>query len=217
MTHLKTMLIAATSIAIISCNGNTGSDSTTDTDTTHMNTTSTTTSASTPHSQDNAATTGMDTSTMRTTADNNTAGTTGMSNDFVTKAADGGMMEVELAKIAQTNGSSAAVKDYGKMLETDHSKANAELMSIATGDNIAAPKTMSEMHAMHVKELQAKTGADFDKAYIKMMVEDHNKDIAEFKKASTSNDNAKVKAFAAKTLPVLQMHLTKAKAIQGKM
>jgi putative membrane protein len=147
----------------------------------------------------------------------NTGGTAQASNEFVTKAADGGMMEVELGKLAQTNAGSTAVKDYGKMLEEDHSKANAELKSIAAAENISCPASMSEMHNMHVKELAAKKGADFDKAYINMMVEDHNKDIAEFKTAAKSNSDAKVKEFASKTLPTLENHLAKAKAIKAKM
>ena len=219
---LKSLFILGSGAFLFSCNDgkNNSSVSSTDTSTTTM---------STPAARDNAATTGMDTTTMK--ADNtnaggtttmksdnmNTGGTSTASNEFVSKAADGGMMEVELGKIAQANAGSAAVKEYGKMLEADHSKANAELKSIAAAENISVPASMSEMHNMHVKDLSAKKGADFDKAYITMMVEDHNKDIAEFKTAAKENTNSKVKAFAGKTLPTLEAHLAKAKAIKAKM
>jgi len=141
----------------------------------------------------------------------------GASNEFASKATIGGMTEVEMGKLAQTNGGSAEVKDYGKMLETDHAAANADLASIAASENIKLPSAMDEDHSMHVKNMASKTGADFDKAFIPMMVEDHEKDIAEFKQAAASNSNQKIKDFASKALPTLQKHLDKAKVIKSKM
>jgi len=147
----------------------------------------------------------------------NTGGVTGSQNEFVTKAAIGGMMEVELGKYAQANAASKDVKEYGKMLESDHSEANEQLKSIAAANNIAIPASMDEEHTMHVKEMTAKKGADFDKAYINMMVEDHVKDIEEFKKAAAENSDPAVKKFAAAKLPILQQHLARAKDIKRKM
>jgi putative membrane protein len=157
-----------------------------------------------------------DTSAMQS-ANTNNGGTAGTDNAFVTKAAGVGMMEVELGKAAQTNAASQDVKDFGKMLENDHTKANAELSSIAAADNINMPATLPAEHAGHVNALKAKTGADFDKAYIDMMVEGHTQTIADFKKAAKENSDEKVKAFAVKTLPTLETHLAKAKAIKAKM
>ena len=141
----------------------------------------------------------------------------GITNEFAANATIGGMTEVEMGKLAQTNGGSADVKDYGKMLETDHSAANTELASIAAAENITLPTAMDDEHSMHVKDMASKNGADFDKAFIPMMIEDHEKDIAEFKKAADSNPNQKIKDFASKALPTLQKHLDKAKMIKSKM
>jgi putative membrane protein len=157
-----------------------------------------------------------DTSTMQSGNTNN-GGMAKTDNEFVTKAAGGGMMEVELGKAAQTNASSQAVKDFGKMMETDHTKANAELTSIAAADNINIPASLPAEHQGHVDGLKATKGADFDKAYMDMMVNDHVKTIEDFKKAAKDNSDEKVKAFAAKTLPTLESHLAKAKAIKSKM
>ncbi len=157
----------------------------------------------------------MTTTASKMAVDSNT--TTLTSNEFVTKAASGGMMEVELGKFAQVNSSRGDIKDYGKMLEADHSQGNATLQSIATAEHISIPASMNAQDAMHVKDLEAKKGTDFDKAYILMMIDDHNKDIAEFKEAANSNPNAKVKDFATKTLPVLEKHLANAKMIKTKM
>ena len=103
------------------------------------------------------------------------------------------------------------------MIETDHSKANEELKAIAYSKSITLLAGMTAEHHGHINDMNAKSGADFDKAYINMMVDDHNKDIAMFKDASTLFQDNDLKQFAAKTLPVLEKHLAKAKELQGKM
>ena len=141
----------------------------------------------------------------------------GTPNEFVTKAGEGGFMEVAMGKLAQSNGGSNDVKEYGKMLETDHGNANNKLKEIAAAEKISMPVAATKEQTMHMNEMQLKTGADFDKMFIPMMIDDHEKDINEFKKAATDNSNAKVKDFAAKTLPTLKKHLDKAKMIKSKM
>jgi len=109
------------------------------------------------------------------------------------------------------------VKDFGNMLVKDHTAANNELKSMAMSNSIDVGTSMMPDHKSDMDKLMNKQGADFDKAYMDMMVKDHKKDINEFKKASTSLNNDSYKAFAAKTLPVLQKHLDSAMAIQKSM
>jgi len=134
--------------------------------------------------------------------------------DFVMKAASGGMMEVELGKVAQEKAHSKRVKDYADMIVADHSKANDDLKSIA-GTKVSMPAAMMPDQQKHLDMMKNKSGADFDKAYINMMIEDHKKDIAEFKKASQDLKDAGIKGFATNALPVLQKHLDSAQAIHG--
>jgi putative membrane protein len=141
----------------------------------------------------------------------------GTQNEFVNTAANDGMMEVQLGELAQKNASAESVKNYGSMLAKDHSKANDELKSIAAAKNIAVPASLSADHASHLQEMTAKTGKDFDKAYIDMMVEDHGKAIDLFTKQSNDNSDAELQAFAKKTLPTLKKHLEEAKKLQSKM
>lgn len=102
--------------------------------------------------------------------------------EFVSKAARGGMMEVELGKVAQEKAKSQRVKDFGSMMVTDHTQANDELKSIASSKNTSVPSTMMPEHQKHMEELSKKSGVDFDKPYMKMMLDDHKKDVAEFKR-----------------------------------
>ena len=133
-------------------------------------------------------------------------------SDFMVKAASGGMMEVELGKMAQEKAQNARVKEFGAMMVKDHTQANSEMKVVADGKRVALPPSLGDDHQKHVNELQEKAGAEFDKAYMSMMVDDHKKDISEFEDA-TKLDDADVKAFATKTLPVLRTHLDSAKAI----
>jgi len=133
--------------------------------------------------------------------------------DFMMDAAMGGMMEVELGRMAAQQGSSDAVKQFGQRMVDDHSKANEELMSLASSKGITLATTMDEKQHKDMMKLQAMTGADFDRAYSKMMLSDHKKDVSEFEKQSTKGIDPDLKAFASKTLPTLKEHLQMANAL----
>ena len=133
--------------------------------------------------------------------------------DFAVKAANGGMMEVQLGEYASKNASDKSVKDFGAMMVKDHTKANDELKSIATSKNIALPATVGQDMTDKMNDLMKKTGKDFDKAYMNSMVDDHKDDIDEFQKEADNSKDSTMKNFAAKTLPTLQKHLTDAQAI----
>ncbi|GAB3012421.1 DUF4142 domain-containing protein [Spirosoma pulveris] len=145
-------------------------------------------------------------------------GQTEESNEFAVKAANGGMMEVELGRLAQEKAQSQDVKEFGAMMVADHSKANDELKTIAATQNITLPTTLGEDEQKHVNDLAKLTGAEFDKKYVSMMVDDHKEDIDLFKKAADDEKtNPAVKEFATKTLPTLQKHMDRINAIDKKI
>jgi len=123
-------------------------------------------------------------------------------------AAQGGMAEVHLAQLAQQKASSNAVKQYANMLEEDHTKANNELRQVAQQKGVDLPADLDPKHQAEMQRLQGLSGDQFDRAYIKMMVQDHKKDVKEFQRQSERGMDSDVKAFASKTLPTLQKHLT---------
>ena len=135
--------------------------------------------------------------------------------DFLMDAAMGGLMEVELGRVAAQQGTSEAVKQFGQRMVDDHSKANQELMTLATSKGITLPTTLDDKHREHVTKMSAMSGADFDREYSKMMLSDHRKDVSEFEKESTRGTDADLKAFATKTLPTLKEHLKMAEALPG--
>jgi putative membrane protein len=136
---------------------------------------------------------------------------------FVMEAAQGGMMEVQAGKVAQQNAQNQRVKDFGGMMVTDHSKANDELKSLVSGRGINLPDSMPASKKKEVDALNKMQGSAFDKHYVSMMVEDHQKDVAKFKKESTTANDPQLKTWVTNTLPVLQKHLDSIQAIKKGM
>ena len=129
---------------------------------------------------------------------------------FVVNAANAGMTEVQLGQLAQQKGMAKDVKDYGAMMEKDHTAAGDKLKALATQKNITLPSTISNDMQKNVDDLQKKSGKDFDKAYINMMVDDHKKVISQFEDESKKGSDADIRAFADSTLHTLRHHLQEA-------
>lgn len=136
---------------------------------------------------------------------------------FVLTAAKDGMAEVNVGKIAQQKASNPRVKSFADMMVTDHTKAGDELASIAKTKNITLPTAPDADAQKMADDLGKKSGKDFDKAYVKGMVEGHEKAVQLFTDASQNCKDADLKAFAIKTLPTLKMHLDSIKAIKASM
>ena len=124
---------------------------------------------------------------------------------FVKKAAKGGMMEVALGKLAEQNAKNEDVKSFGQRMVTDHSKANDELKSIAESKGLKMPSKKPEVNWKN------------DKAYMAMMVKDHEKDLAEFQEEGQQGNDPQIKEFAEKTAKIIEEHLNLAKETQSKL
>jgi len=136
---------------------------------------------------------------------------------FAIAAAEGGLAEVELGKLAADHASSPDVKKFGQQMVDDHGKANEELASIITPKGITAATTLKGKEKSTYDRLSKLNGAAFDRAYMSDMVKDHEKDVKEFEHESISGKDPDLKAFATKTLPTLQDHLKMARETQSKL
>ena len=136
---------------------------------------------------------------------------------FAMKAAQGGMAEVQMGKLAADKASNADVKAFGQQMVDDHTKANDQLKAVAQQENMTLPSDLNPKDQMMYDRLSKMSGSAFDKAYVKNMVKDHEMDVKDFQKESTMGKDEKVKGFATETLPVLQGHLDKIKSINSKM
>ena len=138
---------------------------------------------------------------------------------FAMEAAEGGIMEVELGKLASQKAENPDVKSFAQRMVDDHGKANDELKSIASSKNITLPdeSTVKTKHKAMLDRMEKMSGAAFDKAYMADMVKDHNKDVAAFEREANGGKDAELKAFASKTLPTLKEHQKLAKDTNSKL
>jgi putative membrane protein len=133
---------------------------------------------------------------------------------FLKDAALGGMMEVELGKLAVKKASSDAVKQFAQKMVDDHTKANEELKQIASQANIGVPDSLDSKHQSRIDKLSKLSGTEFDRAYIKDQLKDRQQDVKEFQNEAENSNHEEVKNFASKTLPTLQEHLSMAKDLK---
>ncbi|APV42173.1 DUF305 domain-containing protein [Pseudomonas frederiksbergensis] len=142
------------------------------------------------------------------------------SNDFVDKAAAGGIAEVETSRLALEKSSSADIKAFANMMITDHSKANDELAALAKKHDIEVPDSTTIVKQAKEKILDLRDES-FDAAYANNQVKAHEDTIELFKKeANTVTDDktkgaTDLKGFAQKMLPALEKHLQMAKKLQA--
>ena len=128
---------------------------------------------------------------------------------FMKNAAKGGMEEVEMGKMAQQQGQSTDVKNFGKRMMTEHTMANNELTQLAAGKKFSLPKEKTKVEKFNA--------ASFDKDYMADMVKDHQKDLAEFQDEAKNGSDPDLKAWAAKSSEMVKKHLALAKSVQSKL
>jgi putative membrane protein len=124
---------------------------------------------------------------------------------FVSEAAQAGMAEVALGKVALDKSKDAQVRTFAERMVADHGKANDELAALASTKGIDVPKKLDAKHEALVTAMKGKDGADFDRAYSQHMKMDHSKAVELFESEAKSSD-AEFAGFASKTLPTLREH-----------
>jgi putative membrane protein len=137
--------------------------------------------------------------------------------DFLVEAASGGMTEVQLGQLAQTHSMNQQVKAFGALMIKDHGAAGEKLKALAASKNITLPDAGSNQQQKIKERLEMKKGEAFDRAYISIMIDDHKKDIREFKRAAKNAADLEIRAFAVDNLPVLSAHLDSAQSLEKKM
>lgn len=133
--------------------------------------------------------------------------------EFLNQAVEGGMTEVAASKLAVANSSNQEVVSFAKMMIMDHSQADSTMKAIEDDQLVTANDVISNEHKEILDSLATKKGADFDKAYMAMMVKDHDGAVELFTDATTDK-NIPIHYFAEKTLPTIKQHLEKAEELE---
>ena len=136
---------------------------------------------------------------------------------FVTNAAEINLGEIELGSLAQEKGNNAAVKQFGKLMVSDHTNAENELRQLASERNVTLPTQPEKADADVDAKLSHLTGARFDEDYVRHMLHGHDRAIAEFENEIEHEQDAAIRAYAEKALPTIQDHIRIAEDLAGKM
>ncbi|HVZ10010.1 DUF4142 domain-containing protein [Rhodopila sp.] len=144
------------------------------------------------------------------------AAVSGSDRTFAAEAAQGGVAEIQLGQLALQKAASPQVKEFANRMVTDHTTANQELAGVAKTEKLSLPAEPDARQKSDMERLSGLTGNAFDTAYMKQMVQDHEKTVAAFQKEAQTGRDPELKAFAQKYLPVLRQHLQMAQASQTK-
>jgi len=144
------------------------------------------------------------------------AATTGSmaDKDFILAAAQGGMAEVKLGELATQKGMRDDVKEFGQRMVKDHTAINDDLKALAAQKGVTLPDSLDAKHQAMVDKMAALTGSEFDDAYVACMIKDHKMDAKEFKAESAATQDADIKSFLDKSIPVVDMHLKRITAMK---
>lgn len=136
---------------------------------------------------------------------------------FLNAISRGDVAEIKLAKLAKDRAGSDSVKSYAQHIIKDHQNAQDDLKTLAKDKGLSLATDVDDKQQAEYDRLAKLNGADFDKAYIKEMISDHEHDVDLTKDFSNHAKDADVKAFASKILPKLQDHLRMAKDVNDRL
>ena len=136
--------------------------------------------------------------------------------DFVNEAASGGLFEVQSSELALQRSQDADVQEFANQMITDHTANNQELMATAQSAGLTVPAAISSPHAELMQGLQGAEGGAFDTSYAQAQVTAHETAVTLYQTYAQNGDEQALKAYAEKSLPVLQQHLEHAQELAGK-
>jgi putative membrane protein len=150
-------------------------------------------------------------------ADNMATAQRDADKEFVQKAIMGNRAEVDAGNLALQKSNNADVKSFAQKMVDDHTVMLNDMNKVADDLHIKAPQSASGKDKAEAAKLSALSGSAFDSAYVKAMVKDHKKDVAELTQESNSASIPEVKDAATKALPVVKGHLEMIQGIEKNM
>jgi putative membrane protein len=127
---------------------------------------------------------------------------------FIRQAASSNLMEIRLGQSAQSRATNAAVKQFAQRMVTDHSSMQNQLTSTASTSGQTFTPSLDSEHERQVNRIERLSGAEFDRAYMNLMIQAHQNDVSQFQTQSQSARSTQVRTLASNSLPVLQQHLS---------
>jgi putative membrane protein len=137
-------------------------------------------------------------------------------DDFVAKAEEAGEFEIGSSRLAKNKSQNAAVKQFADQMISDHTAAAEKLRAVANRQGVGADKAnaLSPAHQADMDRLEKATVGEFDALYIDAQTKAHEEAVALFKSYAEDGEDARLKQFAAETLPTLEQHLAHVKTLR---
>ena len=132
---------------------------------------------------------------------------------FVKEALEGGNAEINLGKLAQQKGKSDEVKQFGQKMVADHTRMAEHMREVAQKIGVNPPTGTSMSDKALYEKLNLFSGDDFDKAYVKAMIKDHQDDLNAFQQEETNGTSMSVKKAAKDGAETISSHLELIKKI----
>jgi putative membrane protein len=143
------------------------------------------------------------------------ASLTAADRNFIAQAAYGGWGEIALGRLAQQQGSSQAVRDFGRQMVADHTQANQELASLASARGISPPTAPDPGRQAVASALESASGSNFDRQYVQQQIADHEVSMVLFQNAANTSQDPQLRAFAQKYAPIIQRHYSMLRSMTG--
>lgn len=126
---------------------------------------------------------------------------------FIESALSDGMMEIEMADLAIKRSGNAHINSIAAMIKSDHQKAGNELKALASKKKWTVPSAMLDQHRAMLQELRDTDSDKFDRKYLDMMADAHEKAIQRFERMALTDFDTDLKNWASKSLPALKTHM----------
>ncbi|REH00769.1 DUF4142 domain-containing protein [Flavobacterium aquicola] len=136
---------------------------------------------------------------------------------FLTEATEINIKEIEIGKLAKQKAASTDIKKYAQMLIDDHTKALEELKAVANENTITLPAAISNEGKEDYDKLNEKSGVEFDKEFIDMMVDGHEKAVDKMTEISQKATNEDFKLWASRQTSTFLTHFEQAKKLKEKI
>lgn len=135
--------------------------------------------------------------------------------EFFSYAAEDNQAEIALCLLAEKKAHSPAVKAFARLMVDDHVAVESRLAVVANAEKAELPEGVGEEGKKTHDKLDPLTGSEFETAFLKAQISDHENDLKRFDHETSTTNNVALRQFASETGPILEQHLDLAKAIQS--
>jgi putative membrane protein len=131
--------------------------------------------------------------------------------EFVRQSALNDLFEVTASRMAIERSQTPGVRDFAQQTMSDHDEWSANLKHALKAGSVmlTVPTSLDVPHQESLKDLEAKSGEQFDQAYVKEQIQGHREALDLQRAYAQAGDNAALKQFAGQAAPIVESHLAK--------